>query len=236
MAHSTNGRPPQLAHRQRNSLIQMEVFRCRHVPKCKRSKSQGDRVSLGHTAHATQNNNNGWSMWHARPRSPRATPSHSQKTTTWTRSSEPAESRCDTPGRRARRPEEDHSRVTAEKGHARTRVTLTKRRFPKYKPNSKISGKVQGATHCPVAGPSISLNAHVAVPLSQEVPFGRSLHFPFPARLWSRLRGGGFQTSSPHSPRGGDARTPDLPKDSATGGERVFRPDAHTSPLKPPNF
>ena len=36
MAHSTNGRPPQLAHRQRNPLIQMEVFRCRHIPKCKR--------------------------------------------------------------------------------------------------------------------------------------------------------------------------------------------------------
>ena len=40
---------------------------------------------------------------------------------------------------------------------------------------SEISGKVPGATHCPVAGPSDKLNAHFAVPLSQEVPFGRSL-------------------------------------------------------------
>ena len=45
MAHSTDGRPPQLAHRQRNPLIQMEVFRCRHVPKCKRS-SRKATVSL----------------------------------------------------------------------------------------------------------------------------------------------------------------------------------------------
>ena len=181
MAHSTNGRPPQLAHLQRNPLIQVEVFRCRHIPKCKRSNRKAT-VSLSDTrrmppkATTTMAGRCGTPGHGARER-PQATIKRPQLGPA---QAHPLRSRCDTPGRRTRQVRKDHSRVTAKKGHSRTRVTFAKRRFQKYKPNSKISGKVQGATHCPVAGPSGKLNAHFAVPLSQEVPFGRSLINPIP--------------------------------------------------------
>ena len=169
-------------------------------------------------------------MWHARPRSPRATPSRSQKTTTWTRSSAPAESRCDTPTRRARESPKNRPLQGLSRRPLQGRVTCQNADSQKInKRISKKSGKVQGATHCPVAGPSGKLNAHFAVPLNQEVLFGRSL------QSHSLLASGhdlGKGVSKPPHPiaQGVVTRGHQTTPRTRQQGERVFRPNLLTPP------